>query len=165
MSTNDKTGSIGDDAEFLRLMCAHVYHPLSSATLKAVVAYIDARPTQPTTSSVPDGWKLVPIKPTAEMIDAACAVDPEQGSPWAAYLAAAPAPDLTERAATPDLTNWPPKHIPERAADLGVRDAALAEAEALFSGPRDFPITAREAREAIRALRSQPVSAPKGEQQ
>lgn len=45
-------------------------------------------PVQPV--AVPDGWKLVPIKPTADMICAGAMVDPERQSPWEAYLAACP---------------------------------------------------------------------------
>ena len=35
-------------------------------------------------------WQLVPKEPTVAMVDAACAVDPERESVYAAYLTAAP---------------------------------------------------------------------------
>lgn len=38
----------------------------------------------------PDKWQLVPKEPTKEMVDAACAVDPERESVYTAYLTAAP---------------------------------------------------------------------------
>lgn len=41
--------------------------------------------------NVPEGWKLVPIEPTLEMVNAGANADPERESVWAAYLAAAPA--------------------------------------------------------------------------
>lgn len=40
--------------------------------------------------AVPEGWRVVPIKPTPAMADAGAEVDPERESVWAAYLAAAP---------------------------------------------------------------------------
>lgn len=39
---------------------------------------------------VAEGWKLVPIKLTPEMVEAGANCDPERESPWEAYLAAAP---------------------------------------------------------------------------
>jgi hypothetical protein len=40
--------------------------------------------------AVPEGWKLVPIKPTMQMINALADTDPEHESVWDAVLAAAP---------------------------------------------------------------------------
>ena len=40
--------------------------------------------------AVPEGWKLVPIKPTMQMINALADTDPEHESVWGAVLAAAP---------------------------------------------------------------------------
>lgn len=108
----------------------------------AIVAALTARPTQPTTSSVPDGWKISHRGPG--IIDVmrpfrapSMCVALKDGTLSEAILyelandllAAAPAPDLTEHSftcicdacckAAPDLT--------ERAADLGVRDADSSE--------------------------------------
>lgn len=56
--------------------------------------------TSPSEAQVPEGWKLVPVEPTAEMVGAAC--DEEQrplpmwsrmGAIYKAMLAASPAPD------------------------------------------------------------------------
>jgi hypothetical protein len=40
--------------------------------------------------AVPEGFVLVPIKPTREMVEAVANVDPERESVWDAYLSAAP---------------------------------------------------------------------------
>jgi hypothetical protein len=46
--------------------------------------------TPPAQPAVPEGWKLVPIKPTLQMINALADTDPEHESVWDAVLAAAP---------------------------------------------------------------------------
>lgn len=64
------------------------------AGLESALAAVPANPP-----SGARGWQLVPIMPTAAMIDAAAAADPERESVWAAYLAAAPAlPEAPEPA-------------------------------------------------------------------
>ena len=50
----------------------------------------DMLTTPPAQQAVPEGWKLVPIKPTMQMIDALADTDPEHESVWDAVLAATP---------------------------------------------------------------------------
>jgi len=110
--------------------------PETIISLIATIEALTAHPTQPTTSSVPMSVK--------QFDGYACAG-------VARSLVAPSAPDLTERA-----------------ADLGVRDAALEEAAQYHekkkretSGSR-YCWVHHESADAIRALRSQPVSEPKG---
>jgi hypothetical protein len=58
--------------------------------LERVEARLAATPVQ--AAVVPDGYVLVPVVPTTEMIEAGCNADPERESVWAAYLSAAPSP-------------------------------------------------------------------------
>ena len=70
--------------------------------------------TETTTTTIPAGWKLVPIEPTPEMVDAACKWNSERGNYSMAYAAmvdAAPSPaPAAPSAAQPALefgyTNW-----------------------------------------------------------
>jgi hypothetical protein len=90
-------------------------------------------------SCVPDGWKLVPIEPTAEMIDAAANADPERESVWAAYLAASPQPQpvqptqaaidvLAERQRQISSEGWTPEHDDEHSeGELSLAAAGYAE--------------------------------------
>jgi Lar family restriction alleviation protein len=61
---------------------------------QAIIAYIDGR----TAGVVPDGWKLVPVDPTQDMIDAAEAIGEvfRTGEEWDAMIAAAPTPRKSE---------------------------------------------------------------------
>jgi hypothetical protein len=49
--------------------------------------------TPPAQPAVPEGWKLAPIKPTLQMINALADTDPERESAWDAVLAATPKKD------------------------------------------------------------------------
>jgi hypothetical protein len=56
----------------------------------AQVVAREALASPPAQPAVPEGWKLVPIKPTMQMINALADTDPEHESVWDAVLAAAP---------------------------------------------------------------------------
>jgi len=51
--------------------------------------------------AVPDGWVMVPIRPTLDMIDAGADCDPERESVWDAMLSAAPAAPAAPQPAHP----------------------------------------------------------------
>lgn len=61
--------------------------------VKAVTFYRAAQreALSPATVAQPVAWRLVPIEPTAAMIEAGASADPERESVWSAYLNAAPA--------------------------------------------------------------------------
>lgn len=63
---------------------------ITGTTAKQYQEAIDKAYEQGKKDAVPEGWVLVPVKPTPEMINAAANVNPEYGSTWAAYLSAAP---------------------------------------------------------------------------
>lgn len=52
--------------------------------------YVEPAAAPVSEQAVPEGFVLVPIKPTREMVEAAANVDPERESVWDAYLSAAP---------------------------------------------------------------------------
>jgi hypothetical protein len=63
----------------------------ANASISAIESALRAVP------AIPEGWKLVPIRPTLEMANAGADVDPERQSVWDAMLSASPqAPQPTQ---------------------------------------------------------------------
>ena len=58
--------------------------------MSEIIWLVDLLPSAAPTAPVPEGWKLVPIKPTSQMVNALADTDPEHESVWDAVLAVAP---------------------------------------------------------------------------